>query len=237
MSYAVPNYNNASHLGSYQQFPPTPAPYSGFASPASAFSPLSLPYSNFNSQSYYSPTNQGVTLQQPQQPMPALAYQQSPGHLSVGAVSPCDISYLPEPRVTTTSVSSLDWDSFAMHGFDKYAAPPTPEDFVAHGQTSKAAAMETMPKVAADDEAIPYEPLDEDDSDGEILYGMGLYDTPEKDTKLDFHRSTVFSLLGGSFPEPTGKGLKLEDAWEPPASDDEEEEQDAEGDERDDDDE
>lgn len=77
------------------------------------------------------------------------------------------------------------------------------------------------------------------EEEGEILYGMGLYDAPEKplvmrdaDTaqqQLGYHRYTIASLLGSyhahaypsaSYPEPTGKGLKLEDAWEPPASDD-----------------
>lgn len=95
----------------------------------------------------------------------------------------------------------------------------------------------------ATEESIPFQPLEDDESGGEILYGMGLYDTPDKsynDPSLDLHRSTLMSLLGGAggYPEPTGKGLKLEDAWEPPASDDEDEDaesdQDAEGDDQDD---
>ncbi len=55
-------------------------------------------------------------------------------------------------------------------------------------------------------------------------YGMGLYDAPEK-SQLEYHRSAVISLLGpaGSSPEPTGKGLKLEDAWDPPALEDDDE--------------
>ena len=95
----------------------------------------------------------------------------------------------------------------------------------------------------ATEESIPFQPLEGDESGGEILYGMGLYDAPDKsynDPSLNLHRSTIMSLLGGAggYPEPTGKGLKLEDAWEPPASDDEdddaESDQDAEGDDQDD---
>jgi len=127
---------------------------------------------------------------------------------------------------------ALDWDAFAAQGFDRYAAPPTPEDFVVHHQPLQKIETTAPPKVAHEEETIPYEPLDDDESDGEILYGMGLYDTPERDSAVDFHRSTVFSLLGSSAtqPEKTGKGLKLEDAWEPPASDDEDEDEDEEED-------
>lgn len=88
--------------------------------------------------------------------------------------------------------------------------------------------METSPKVACDEEVLPFDSMDDSESEGEILYGMGLYDVPNRDPVLDFHRTTVFSLLGGAYPEPTGKGLKLEDAWDPPASDDEEEDEDEE---------
>ncbi len=61
------------------------------------------------------------------------------------------------------------------------------------------------------------------------MIGMGLYDTPEKyseDPQLDNYRTTVSSLLGSTFRprESTGKGLTLEQAWEPPKSDDEDDE-------------
>lgn len=58
---------------------------------------------------------------------------------------------------------------------------------------------------------------------------MGLYDTPEiakspsSNTQFDDYRAMMMSqLLGASYrrTEPTGKGLKLEDAWAPPPSDD-----------------
>lgn len=133
----------------------------------------------------------------------------------------------------TTSASSLEWESFVAHGFDRCTAPPTPEDFVQ--------APRAEPRLQSE-ESIPYQPLESDEEEGEILYGMGLYDTPEKpdiDTQLGYHRSTISSLLGNAYtyPEPTGKGLKLEDAWEPPASDDEDSQEgddDAEGEEQED---
>ena len=127
--------------------------------------------------------------------------------------------------------SHFDWNSFAVNGFDNSStAPPTPENFlpIQHPEP-------TFPA----EESIPYHPLSDSD-DGEELIGMGLYDTPEpaktlsSDPQLDNYRSLMMShLLGvGRRVEPTGKGLKLEETWNPPPSDDEEEdddEQDGEG--------
>ncbi|KAK0638691.1 hypothetical protein B0T16DRAFT_462448 [Cercophora newfieldiana] len=252
MSCTLPAYSEADQLPSYQQFPPTPTAYSGYNSPASAFSPLSLPYSNINSQQYYSPSARSfhaqpqprpqLQVQQPQQPqIPTYQPTQSPSYSScAGATSSSSLSsasselpYLPAPRLPMTAGGAFDWDAFAAQGFDRYAAPPTPEDFVVSHQPLQKLETAASPKVAVEEETIPYQPLDDDESDGEILYGMGLYDAPDRESAIDFHRSTVFSLLGGSsHQERPGKGLKLEDAWEPPASDDEddeEEEDDAEG--------
>ncbi|KAK3359978.1 hypothetical protein B0T25DRAFT_534368 [Lasiosphaeria hispida] len=204
MPYAFSQFNDAEIYASLQHLPPTPAVYSGYNSPSSSFSPLSLPYSSHGSQQYYSPTNRSL----PAQHTPA--YQPTLG--TAGTMS--DIAYLPGPKVG----EALDWNPFTVHGsYDRSTAPPTPEDF---DQAPRA-----VTKVANDEDLIPYQPLEDDEeSEGEILYGMGLYDMPDKSdgSLLDLHRSTVFSLLGstGPYPEPTGKGLKLEDAWEPPASDD-----------------
>lgn len=52
-----------------------------------------------------------------------------------------------------------------------------------------------------------------EDDDGEKLVALGLYDLPESAT----------SWTG--FAEATGKGLKLEETWQPPEGDDEEEEE------------
>ncbi|CAI4210229.1 unnamed protein product [Parascedosporium putredinis] len=77
--------------------------------------------------------------------------------------------------------------------------------------------------------ATPYQQLQESEDEGEILVGMGLYDAPEKceaDPGLNNYRSTLSSLLGGGAPklnESPGKGLKLEETWQPPETDDEDE--------------
>lgn len=56
---------------------------------------------------------------------------------------------------------------------------------------------------------------DMEDDDGEKLVALGLYDAPEP------------SLSWGALNnEGTGKGLKLEETWQPPEADDEEEEDD-----------
>ncbi|KAK3378458.1 hypothetical protein B0H63DRAFT_247950 [Podospora didyma] len=210
MLYPYSTYGEVEAMPSYQTLPPTPAVYSGYTSPSSTFSPLSLPYSGFGSQQVYSPPTQSLPAQQA--PIFRPAYRTNLEQ--EGVVS--EIPYRPGPRLAG---GSLDWESFAAQGgFDRGTAPPTPEDF------DQAQKIETK---LATEESIPYQPLEDDESDGEILYGMGLYDAPNKsvqDPSLDLHRSTILSLLGGvaSYPEPTGKGLKLEDAWEPPASDDEE---------------
>lgn len=62
--------------------------------------------------------------------------------------------------------------------------------------------------------------VDEDMEDsGKELVGMGLYDLPEPSLTWD---SPVV--------EATGKGLKLEETWQPPEDDDDEEEADQEAD-------
>jgi len=115
------------------------------------------------------------------------------------------------------SAHSMDWNTFVTQGFNN-TSPPTPELFLPTPQ----------PQTAMAEESIIYHPLDEPEEEGEVLVGMGLYDTPEKyeeDPHLNNYRSTVSSLLGSNFRprEPQGKGLKLEETWEPPKSDDEDE--------------
>lgn len=78
------------------------------------------------------------------------------------------------------------------------------------------------------EEPLRFRPLgvEDDETDGEVLYGMGLYDAPERDAAvLDSwrtYRPSVMPLLAGvEETAPRGRGLKLEDAWDPPVSDEE----------------
>lgn len=90
-----------------------------------------------------------------------------------------------------------------------------------------------QPQPAVSEDPVRYDTLEEPEEEGEILVGMGLYDAPEKydeDPQLNNYRSTTSSLFSSTYRsnEPTGKGLKLEETWEPPNSDDGEEEDDEE---------
>lgn len=114
----------------------------------------------------------------------------------------------------TAASGAADWEAFIMQRYDN-TSPPTPETFP------------QMPcaQPAVSEASLGYEVLDTPEEAGEILVGMGLYDGPDKaedDPQLNNYRSTVSSLLGSSFrpQEPRGKGLKLEETWEPPKSDD-----------------
>lgn len=81
--------------------------------------------------------------------------------------------------------------------------------------------------MVSSEDSIPYQPLDDSEEEGEILIGMGLYDAPDKadeDPELDNYRTSASHLLGTTYRR--GQGLKLEEAWEPPATDDEEDEED-----------
>jgi hypothetical protein len=72
---------------------------------------------------------------------------------------------------------------------------------------------------------VTYMPLEEPEEEGEILVGMGLYDTPDKsetDPELDNYRTSTSHLLGTTYRQ--GIGLTLEKAWAPPVKDDDDEE-------------
>lgn len=124
--------------------------------------------------------------------------------------------------------SPFDWSNFATNSFDCSTAPPTPENFlpIQHTET-------TLPT----DDAILYHSLSDSEPEGEVLQGLGLYDTPELPKSLpsapqfDDYRALVMSqLLGSAYKRPElesmGKGLKLEETWNPPPSDDEDDEED-----------
>lgn len=207
--------NNNFHIF---DLPPTPADYSGYASPASTFSPVAMPFTDYNDQqNLYRDSN-----------MPYIPdthytqYQQVDGR---------EMSNYLSPENTDLSMySHFDWSNFATNGFEKSTAPPTPEMFLP---------IQHPDPIFPKEEAIPYHPLSDDppEEDGEILCGMGLYDNPALentsafDSKLDTYRSSMMSqLLGLTHQrEASGQGLKLEETWNPPASDDEEDDEDEDG--------
>jgi hypothetical protein len=200
---------------SQPQFSPMLASYSNNTSPGSAFSPLPLAYHGVDS-------NGWATV--PKAISYGMAQQERP--------SPLEQESFPSMTTSThdnaVAASTGDWNTFIMHGFSS-TSPPTPDSFLPPHQLQPAAS--TVPQ--------DYETIEEPEEQGEILVGMGLYDTPEKyqdDPHLNNYRSTVSSLLGSKFRphEPEGKGLKLEETWEPPKSDDEDESEEADDDESDD---
>jgi len=198
--------------------PPTPAVYySGYTSPASTFSPVSMPYSGYEQ---FQQTH-------PYQNYPASSFQSNTDYNAIETASLPHTNFVQQStsKLDSSMYSHFDWNNFAVNGFESSStAPPTPENFLPTQHPEP-----TFPA----EESIPYHPLSDSD-DGEELIGMGLYDTPEptktlsSDPQLANYRTLMMShLLGaGRRVEPVGKGLKLEETWNPPPSDDEEEEDD-----------
>lgn len=225
-SYAAPStemYRN------YQPYDVASAPsvYSGYGSPDSTFSPLSMPYVSNDQVQYHShPSVQMSTNQFVQQQYHYLPHENS--NLAPQAM----------PSTDPSMFSHFEWNNFATNGFENSSTtPPTPENYlpVQHPETMFPA-----------EDAIPYHSLEESNSDdGEELIGMGLYDTPEMsksssaDPQLDNYRAFMMSsMLGSGYAAPrrmesTGKGLKLEETWTPPSDDEDEEEEDDDDDEQD----
>jgi hypothetical protein len=241
----MPSSIDAEMLAAWQQMPPTPSVYSGYTSPTEHFSPLSLPYSNFASRQMCSPVSQPLSMphqQQQQQQGPTYPPALCSDYPSAGAVS--EFSYLPPPQTANVSFA---WETCPVNTamLSQQTAPPTPEDFAyrqvpnqAAGEAGAAAlqqlqqqpSQQPMKQSTSIISRQSFEPLirsddNDEESEGEILYGMGLYDEPDHGRASSLHSSVVLCLLGGAKEEPDsgkGLGLKLEDAWEPPASDDEE---------------
>lgn len=215
MGYPLPK---TEFNGAYdnQELKSTPAVYSGYASPTATFSPLSQPFTDYRQQAFqytddsffpntFDTFNNSYASYQPPE-----TTQQAETH-----------SYSTSSNMDPSMYSHFDWDNFAANGFDSATAPPTPENFLP---------IQQQPDPSFEvEEAIPYHSL-EDSEPGEVLVGMGLYDAPEKspdcDPQLDNYRALMMSqLLGTPYrkqeaPTATGKGLKLEETWNPPPSDD-----------------
>ncbi|KAJ3497827.1 hypothetical protein NLG97_g1601 [Lecanicillium saksenae] len=198
------------YFGVGPQYSPMVESYSTNTSPASTFSPLPAAFPPLENDQYFGAEGWETT--------------QKPGAIYTpteeGQMFPALPASLESGQMQGNN--SVDWNNFIIHGFNK-TSPPTPETFLQVPQQQQMPAQErpvSFPQV---------EPAEEEQ--GEILVGMGLYDTPDKhdeDPQLNNYRSTVTCLLGSTFrqPEPAGKGLKLEETWEPPKSDDEDDEDD-----------
>jgi hypothetical protein len=174
----------------------TPLAYSGHASPASAFSPLLMPYSSLDAPSFW-PDWTATERTEPQYLSSRQDELPQPTH------APAHSDY-PATTATFQPLAPVAADTYPS-----YSSPPTPLHVLGAGPTSEA-------KMASE-EVIPYPILGDDESEGEILYGMGLYDPPEASDRddLDGIATPMSTLLGTT--GMTRKGLKLEDAWTPPS--------------------
>ncbi|ERS95776.1 hypothetical protein HMPREF1624_07851 [Sporothrix schenckii ATCC 58251] len=253
-AYATP----ALPVADYEPFPAmqpfalSPSAYSSQTSPSTAFSPYSSNLDNTTAGHYYSPNPwalspsvnaNGALFDKLPSPVdcPALITadphsQQDQQHEQREVPANQNQVYQDEQaqnvhnQPATETSTSTEWNSFATHGF---AAPRTPPD-----NNCFSAAEPSQARIPSDGNIVTCQEQDDEQPEGEILVGMGLYDPPEKevmDPTLQSYRSSVAQLLGSAykFPEPTGKGLKLEDAWEPPENLDDDDEED--GNENDDD--
>ncbi|RYP52858.1 hypothetical protein DL768_002107 [Monosporascus sp. mg162] len=207
--YVVPlptPYAPADIYTGYQHLPPTPTAYSAHASPSPSFSPLSF---SFAAPPQTQAPPQYISTRTWDPP-----HQAGSGQYSTNGSPEAGVSLPP-----AVGHGYFGQDISNIHAFGGCAAPPTPDD---------------IQPVVPPEEEIPYQPLEdpEEEEEGEILVGMGLYDPPvkaETDPELDNYRTSTSQLLGTTYRR--GQGLKLEEAWEPPASDDEDESEDADGEE------
>lgn len=243
-AYATPALPAADYepFPSMQPFTLSPSAYSNQTSPSTAFSPYSGNFDSTTAGHYYSPNPwalspsvnaNGVMFDKLPSPVdcPALIntghsqqqHQQQQAPINQSQVYQ-EQSQSVHSQSTTEASTSTEWNSFAAHGF---AAPRTPPD-----NNCFSAAEPAQARIPSEGSIVACQEQDDEQPEGEILVGMGLYDPPDKevmDPTLQSYRSSVAQLLGSAykFPEPTGKGLKLEDAWEPPENlDDDDEEED-----------
>lgn len=218
VSTQQPQYPN-SHAYDYDmyapvQLPPTPAAYSAYGSPVSTMSPLALPsFATYQIPQHHYPS--------PSWNMPAPPSMPAMTQAHASPLNP-PVTYAPAPApsyATEPSHSPASWTGMPSTTYtNSMSAPATPEEPTNLQYTNCAVVKHHSFSYSA-----PADMKVEDEDEGDILIGLGLYDTPEK---------RPVSLLGASFV-PSGKGLKLEAAWAPAEDeeDDDDEEDDAESEE------
>ncbi|KAI2643684.1 hypothetical protein GGS21DRAFT_497696 [Xylaria nigripes] len=208
MAVSTPYHTN-EYYASYQNLPPTPTAYSGHPSPVAGFSPLLAAYVSQATQSNAMPAYVSAPMWMP----PA---QTASNFTDGGEFCP----------TYSNQETYNNWHAYSPQEMQPCTAPATPDEFQVVQQ----------PQTIPSEESIPYQPLEEstnedeneEEEEGEILIGMGLYDLPSKgdmDPELDYYRTTTSQLLNTTYRH--GKGWKLEESWEPPATDDEDNEDDA----------
>jgi hypothetical protein len=206
-------------LGNSMDLSHTPALFSNYGSPSSTFSPPSQPWTGYDQEFDLHP-DATTFIQAPFNDMMNnySIYAQYEMHLANQVQDTPDYTSL-TGGMNPSIYSHFDWNNFAASGFENSTAPPTPENFLPMQHPNPSCAIE---------DSIPFHPLD-DTEEGEVLVGMGLYDAPEKslpDLQLDQYRSVMSQYLGSCPQNTEGKGLKLEETWEPPASEDDGDEHD-----------
>lgn len=170
------------------------------------------PYSSFDGSSMsYQPSAMGLYENNPVGLDLAATYRSCLAYDAANQLQQTNMSTAGEyPDFSPMAYSTQTWAE-SLSAFPSYTTPPTP-DFLPIQHPSDL----WQGYMSSSSPPILKKPSKE-------LVGMGLYDTPSKDSfALD---SVMGSHLGGmanshSQPESTGKGLKLEETWQPPEDED-----------------
>ena len=111
-------------------------------------------------------------------------------------------------------LQASDWAHLSS-SLDDYPVPQTP-DFLPIQNPADIADTSDFPQITK--------------RKSKELVGMGLYDNTERDliSPLDLTQGHCHNHLGGQQRESMGKGLKLEETWQPPKDDDADEDDDEE---------
>ena len=110
-TYPTPTFDFNSQA-QYFNIPPTPAVYSGYTSPSSTFSPLSMPYTGYEQQEAQQQSNFHDTSAVPQ-PMLSYTFSQP---VTMGQQAQ-NYGAAPIQNVDQTMYSHFDWNNIATKGF------------------------------------------------------------------------------------------------------------------------
>jgi hypothetical protein len=217
-----PSASSRQESFAYLNGPPTPSlfPSGDDLSMVTPISPLGAPLEPFNQQNNYLPFD----------------YQQYPIKVETPSV------FSPYSNMAVNSNSQLDYVSPAFQtggwaseyqGYNSPLPAHSPE-----GLMSAQFYSPPHPQIQAEKPAslfmnrtsMEYE--DEEEDDGKVLVGMGLYDAPDTsnmpELEPDVIRIPAIARIQGSHqvakkPLPAmGKGLKLEETWVPPPEEEKE---------------